>query len=84
MRWAWSDFALLGVSQAAAIAVAYAARHPDRVSAWSCTAGMRAAAFRGEDSEEDAIVAAIRAGLDGAESSVPQDVQHAVSPERHA
>jgi DNA-binding NarL/FixJ family response regulator len=56
-------FALLGVSQAAAIAVAYAARHPDRVSRMVLYGGYaRGRRFRGEDSEEEAIVAAIRAG----------------------
>jgi len=56
-------FALLGVSQAAAIAVAYAARHPDRVSDLVLYGGYaRGRRFRSQDEEEDAIVAAIRAG----------------------
>ena len=56
-------FALLGVSQGAAIAVAYAARHPDRVSHLVLYGGYaRGRRFRGEGEEEDAIVAAIRAG----------------------
>ena len=56
-------FALLGVSQAAAVAVAYAARHPDRVSRMVLYGGYaRGRRFRGEDSEEEAIIAAIRAG----------------------
>jgi pimeloyl-ACP methyl ester carboxylesterase/DNA-binding CsgD family transcriptional regulator len=56
-------FALLGVSQAAAIAVAYAARHPDRVSDLVLYGGYaRGRRSRGQDEEEDAIVAAIRAG----------------------
>jgi pimeloyl-ACP methyl ester carboxylesterase len=56
-------FALLGVSQGAAIAVAYAARHPDRVSDLVLYGGYaRGRRFRGESEEEDAIVAAIRAG----------------------
>ena len=56
-------FALLGVSQAAAIAVAYAARHPERVSDLVLYGGYaRGRRFRGQDEEEDAIVAAIRAG----------------------
>ena len=56
-------FALLGVSQGAAIAVAYAARHPDRVSDLVLYGGYaRGRRFRGEGEEEDAIVAAIRAG----------------------
>ena len=56
-------FALLGVSQAAAIAVAYAARHPDRVSDVVLYGGYaRGRRFRGQETEEEAIVAAIRAG----------------------
>jgi pimeloyl-ACP methyl ester carboxylesterase/DNA-binding CsgD family transcriptional regulator len=56
-------FALLGVSQGAAIAVAYAARHPDRVSDLVLYGGYaRGRRFRSQDEEEDAIVAAIRAG----------------------
>jgi pimeloyl-ACP methyl ester carboxylesterase/DNA-binding CsgD family transcriptional regulator len=56
-------FALLGVSQGAAIAVAYAARHPDRVSDLVLYGGYaRGRRFRGQDEEEDAIVGAIRAG----------------------
>jgi pimeloyl-ACP methyl ester carboxylesterase/DNA-binding CsgD family transcriptional regulator len=56
-------FALLGVSQGAAIAVAYAVRHPDRVSDLVLYGGYaRGRRFRGQDDEEDAIVAAIRAG----------------------
>jgi len=56
-------FALLGVSQGAAIAVAYAARHPDRVADLVLYGGYaRGRRFRGQDEEEDAIVAAIRAG----------------------
>ena len=56
-------FALLGVSQGAAIAVAYAARHPDRVSDLVLYGGYaRGRRFRGQGEEEDAIIAAIRAG----------------------
>ena len=56
-------FALLGVSQGAAIAVAYAARHPDRISGLVLYGGYaRGRRFRGQDEEEDAIVGAIRAG----------------------
>ena len=56
-------FALLGVSQGAAIAVAYAARHPDRVSDLVLYGGYaRGRRFRGQADDEDAIVAAIRAG----------------------
>lgn len=31
------SFDLLGISQAGPIAIEYAARHPDRSSAWCCT-----------------------------------------------
>src|SRR5690348_10424318 len=56
-------FPLLGVSQAAAIAVAYAAGHPDGVSRVVLYGGYaRGRRFRGQDTEEEAIVAAIRAG----------------------
>ena len=57
-------FALLGVSQGAAIAVAYAARHPDRVSGLVLYGGYaRGRRFRGQDEEEDAISArSARAG----------------------
>ena len=56
-------FAMLGVSQGAAIAVAYAARHPDRVSDLVLYGGYaRGRRFRGQDEEEDAIIGAIRAG----------------------
>lgn len=56
-------FALLGVSQGAAIAVAYAVRHPDRVSDLVLYGGYaRGRRFRGEADEEDALLAAIRAG----------------------
>ena len=56
-------FALLGVSQGAAIAVAYAARHPDRVSRVVLYGGYaRGRRFSGQVREEEAIVAAIRAG----------------------
>ena len=56
-------FTLLGVSQGAAIAVAYAVRHPDRVSNLVLYGGYaRGRRFRGEDAEEDALLAAIRAG----------------------
>ncbi|HLK00351.1 MAG TPA: alpha/beta fold hydrolase [Streptosporangiaceae bacterium] len=56
-------FALLGVSQGAAIAIAYAARHPDRVSDLVLYGGYaRGRRIRGQDDVEDAIVAAIRAG----------------------
>ena len=57
-------FALLGVSQGAAIAVAYAARHPGRVSGLVLYGGYaRGRRFRGEgEEEEDAIIAAVGAG----------------------
>jgi pimeloyl-ACP methyl ester carboxylesterase len=56
-------FALLGISQGAAVAVAYAARHPDRVSELVLYGGYaRGRRFRGQDDEEDAVIATIRAG----------------------
>ena len=56
-------FALLGISQGGAIAVAYAARHPDRVSGLVLYGGYaRGRRFRGQADEEDALVATIRAG----------------------
>src|SRR5690349_3820308 len=56
-------FALLGVSQGAAIAVAYAARHPARVSELILYGGYaRGRRVRGQRDQEDALVASIRAG----------------------
>ncbi|MGZ4186444.1 MAG: alpha/beta fold hydrolase [Solirubrobacteraceae bacterium] len=56
-------FDLLGVSQGAAIAVAYAARHPQRVSTLVLYGGYaRGRQLRGQQEQEDALVAAIRAG----------------------
>lgn len=56
-------FVLLGVSQGAAIAVAYAARHPARVSDLVLYGGYaRGRRLRGQGEEEDALIAAIRAG----------------------
>lgn len=56
-------FTLLGVSQGAAIAVAYAARHPDRVSDLVLYGGYaRGRRMRGQGEQEDALIAAIRAG----------------------
>jgi len=57
------SFDLLGVSQAAAIAVAYAARHPRRVAGLVLYGGYaRGRRVRGQQEQEDALVAAIRAG----------------------
>ena len=59
-------FALLGVSQGAAIAVAYAARHPDRVSDLVLYGGYaRGRRVRGQHEQEEALVASIRAGWAG-------------------
>jgi pimeloyl-ACP methyl ester carboxylesterase len=59
-------FALLGISQGAAIAVAYAARHPDRVSELVLYGGYaRGRRRRGQSKQEDALIAAIRAGWSG-------------------
>jgi len=56
-------FVLLGVSQGAAIAVAYAARHPGRISDLVLYGGYaRGRRLRGQGAEEEALVAAIRAG----------------------
>jgi pimeloyl-ACP methyl ester carboxylesterase/DNA-binding CsgD family transcriptional regulator len=56
-------FVLLGLSQGAAIAVAYAARHPDRVSELVLYGGYaRGRRLRGQGEEEAALIAAIRAG----------------------
>ncbi|HEY2604216.1 MAG TPA: alpha/beta fold hydrolase [Thermoleophilaceae bacterium] len=57
------QFALLGVSQGAAIAVAYAARHRQRVSNLVLYGGYaRGRQLRGQREQEEALVAAIRAG----------------------
>jgi pimeloyl-ACP methyl ester carboxylesterase/DNA-binding CsgD family transcriptional regulator len=56
-------FALLGVSQAAGIAVDYAVRHPERISDLLLYGGYaRGRRLRGQREEEDAVVASIRAG----------------------
>ncbi|HTT29737.1 MAG TPA: alpha/beta fold hydrolase [Solirubrobacteraceae bacterium] len=61
-------FALLGVSQGAAIAVAYAARHPSRISDLVLYGGYaRGRRLRGQCEEEEALIAAIRAGWAGDE-----------------
>jgi pimeloyl-ACP methyl ester carboxylesterase/DNA-binding CsgD family transcriptional regulator len=63
-------FALLGVSQGAAIAVAYAARYPERVSDLVLYGGFaRGRRLRGQSSQEDALIAAIRAGWTDEESA---------------
>jgi pimeloyl-ACP methyl ester carboxylesterase/DNA-binding CsgD family transcriptional regulator len=56
-------FALLGVSQGAGIAVAYAARHPERISDLVLYGGYaRGRQQRGQREQEEALVAVIRAG----------------------
>lgn len=59
-------FVLLGISQGAAVAVDYAAAHPERVSALVLYGGYaRGRKHRGQRRAEEAVVAAIRAGWDG-------------------
>lgn len=56
-------FALFGASQAAAIAVAYAAKHPERVTDLMLYGGYaRGRRWRGQAEQEAAVVAAIPAG----------------------
>lgn len=56
-------FALLGLSQGAAIAAVFAARYPERVSDMVLYGGYaRGRPRRGQGAEEDALAAAIRAG----------------------
>jgi pimeloyl-ACP methyl ester carboxylesterase/DNA-binding CsgD family transcriptional regulator len=56
-------FALFGVSQGAAIAVSYAARHPERVSGLVLYGGFaRGRRLRGQREQDDAVIASIRAG----------------------
>jgi len=56
-------FTLLGISQGAAIAVAYAAEHPERVAELVLYGGYaRGRQRRGQSEQEDALVAAIWAG----------------------
>lgn len=63
-------FAVLGVSQGAAIAVAYAERHPTRVSDLVLYGGYaRGRRGRGQREEEEALIAAIRAGWTSDESA---------------
>jgi pimeloyl-ACP methyl ester carboxylesterase/DNA-binding CsgD family transcriptional regulator len=63
-------FTVLGVSQGAAIAVAYAERHPTRISDLVLYGGYaRGRRERGQREEEDALIAAIRAGWTSDESA---------------
>ncbi|UGS37002.1 alpha/beta fold hydrolase [Capillimicrobium parvum] len=63
-------FALLGVSQGAAVAVAFAARHPERVSELVLYGGYaRGRRVRGEDRREEAMLASIRAGWTDADAT---------------
>ena len=78
-------FILLGVSQGAAIAVAYAARHPERVSDLVLYGGYargptaaRAECRGGRAGRRDPR------GLDHGGSRLPAGLQHAVPPARHA
>jgi pimeloyl-ACP methyl ester carboxylesterase len=59
----WPRFVLLGVSQGGAIAVEYAARHPDRVSDLVLYGSFaRGRLARGQTERQAALVASIRAG----------------------
>lgn len=61
-------FSLFGVSQGAAVAVAYAAMHPERVTDLVLYGGYaRGRRHRGQRKEEEAVIAAIRAGWDEAD-----------------
>jgi pimeloyl-ACP methyl ester carboxylesterase len=56
-------FALLGISQAAAISLVYAARHPERVTHLILYGGYaRGRRRRGQQRQEEALASAIRAG----------------------
>ena len=56
-------FALLGISQGAAVAVSYAAAHPERVTDVVLYGGFaRGRRIRGQRLEEDVLIPAIRAG----------------------
>jgi pimeloyl-ACP methyl ester carboxylesterase len=56
-------FTLLGISQGAAVSVGYAAEHPERVADLVLYGGFaRGRRHRGQREQEDAMVAAIRAG----------------------
>jgi pimeloyl-ACP methyl ester carboxylesterase/DNA-binding CsgD family transcriptional regulator len=56
-------FALLGVSQGAAIAVSYAVRHPEHISELVLYGGFaRGRRLRGQREQDDAVIASIRAG----------------------
>ena len=68
--WPTQLFPLLGMSQGAAIAVAYAARHPDRLTHLILYGGWaRGRRFRGlEDNREE------QAGQHRGDSSVPSGV----------
>lgn len=58
-------FVLLGISQGAAVAVAYAAAHSDRVTDLVLFGGYaRGRRHRGQEDEEAAVLATIRAGWD--------------------
>ena len=74
-------FALLGVSQGAAIAVAYAARHPERVTDLVLYGGYargRSCAARSTREQEEALVVGDPRRLDERRPGVPPRVQHAV------
>ena len=80
-------FALLGVSQGAAVALVYAARHPERVTALSSTAATRGAGWRGSRGARargSGAGPAIRAGWADRRPDLPPRVQHALPPDGNA
>ena len=78
-------FALLGVSQGAAIAVAYAARHPEKVADLVLYGGYaRGRRLRGQDETEEALVAAIRAGWTSEDPAFRHVFSMLFLPARHS
>ena len=79
-------FALLGVSQGAAIALTYAVRHPERLTGLVLYGGYARGRMRRGPEERrtrDALISAILGGLGGAGPHVPPRVQHALPSAGH-